>query len=348
MEQRIESEITVIEVINKGRSLIRFLWSKRLAILLIAFLFGLVGILYAWLQKPIYTAEMSFTTETENGGKLNAYAGLAAQFGFDLGGGSNNIFEGDNLAELLKSRKLVIQTLLTPAGNDHSLMIDQYLIKNDIKFKTPDVRFYIDPARNTRFEDSVLNMVYVDITKSQLEVFRKDKKLSIIILRMTGNDESFCKNFVELLAKNAIQFYTDYKSRKARQNVEILQRQTDSVRSMLFGSISDVAAINDLNVNPMRQSLKTPAQRKQIDVQVNGTLYGELLKNLELSRLSLRKETPLIQVIDTPQLPLDKKKPGRLLTGILFAFFGGSFTILFLLCRKWYLKNINSSLLGNA
>ncbi len=338
MEQNAEREISIVDFINKGVHAVRFLFSKWLIILLVAFVVGLLGILYAWFKKPVYTAEMSFTAETESGGKLSAYAGIAAQFGFDLGGGSNNIFEGDNLAELLKSRTLIKKTLLSASGKGSNLMIEEYLIEGIDKLREKGIVFTPDRIGNDRQTDSVLNAVCEGIAKKELDVFRKDKKLSIIIIRMSGGNEWFCKRFVDLLAANAIQFYTDYKSRKAKQNVEILQRQTDSVRAMLFGSISDVAAINDLNINPTRQALKTPSQRRQVDVQVNGTLYGELLKNLELSKLALRKETPLIQIIDTPEFPLPKKKPGRLFTGISFAFIGAILCSILLIVINEYKK----------
>jgi hypothetical protein len=330
-------EVTIAEVVRNVQRTVSYLFTKWPLILGVAFCFGLLGITYAWLQKPVYIAEMSFTTESESGSKLGGYASIAAQFGFDLGGGSNNIFEGDNLMELLKSLTLVQKTLLTPSGNGSRLMIDEYLANEDFKPGENDdvVKFDTDPANNTRFEDSLLQGVYNKIVTSELEVQRKDKKLSIIILRMKGNNEAFAKRFVELLTTNAIQFYTDYKSRKSRQNVELLQRQADSVRVMLFGGMNDVAAMNDLNVNPTRQSLRTPSQRRQVDVQVNSILYGELLKNLELSKLTLRKETPLIQVIDRPILPLEKKKMGRLKGGINFAFIGGILMIVILLVRRY-------------
>jgi hypothetical protein len=340
-EEKASKEVAIAEVVRNLQSIVQYLFSKWLVILSVAFCFGLIGILYAWLQKPIYIAEMSFTTESEGGSKLGAYAGLAAQFGFDLGGGSNNIFEGDNLMELFKSRTLVEKTLLTPTNTGNQLMIDQYLANEGFTPGKDDgiVKFEMDPTTNTRFEDSLLQAVYNKIVTGELEVQRKDKKLSIIVLRMKSNNEAFAKRFVELLASNAIQFYTDYKIRKSRQNVELLQRQADSVRVMLFGSMNDVAAMNDLNVNPTRQSVKTPSQRRQVDVQVNGVLYGELLKNLELSKLSLRKETPLIQVIDQPKFPLEKKKMGRLKGGINFAFIGGILMIVFLLARR-YMRSI--------
>jgi uncharacterized protein involved in exopolysaccharide biosynthesis len=94
-----------------------------------------------------------------------------------------------------------------------------------------------------------------------------------------------------------------------------------------------VAVTNDLNVNPIRQVVRANVQRKQVDVQVNGQLYGELLKQLELSKIGLRRETPFIQIIDTPRFPLEKKKLGRLLAGLIFGFIGTFLTVIFLIIR---------------
>jgi len=55
-----------------------------------------------------------------------------------------------------------------------------------------------------------------------------------------------------------------------------------------------------------------------------------------LSRMALRRETPLIQIVDKPILPLEKKKPGRLLTGITYGFIGGILAILYFLAVAFY------------
>jgi LPS O-antigen subunit length determinant protein (WzzB/FepE family) len=341
MEEKDKGKLSLAHMNSSAIEIVKYVLSKWLLIFLIAFIFGCIGILYAWLKKPVYLAEMSFTAESESSSRIGAYAALAAQFGFDLGGGSNNIFEGDNLIELLKSRKLVVKTLLSYSKSKKRLMIDEYLDNNEIRKgwikdeKLKNISFNENYNNSNRSVDSILTAVYKNIVDNQLNVFRKDKKLSIIIVQMKTNNEGFSKDFVELLASNAIQFYTEYKSKKARQNVDILQRQTDSVRQMLFGGISDVAVINDLNINPLRQISKTNSQKRQVDMQVNTLLYGELLKNLELSKLALRKETPLIQIIDNPILPLKKDKPGRLLTGILFAIVGSFACIAIVLLRRW-------------
>ncbi len=212
----------------------------------------------------------------------------------------------------------------------------------DLSFQK--VKFVSDPSSDDRVRDSILFKVYENILKGQLSVGKRDKKLNLVEINMKDENEIFSKRFVELLVSNAIQFYTEYKVKKTKQNVAILQKQTDSVRGTLFGNITQAAQMSDLNVNPIRQIVRAGTQRKQVDVQVNGVVYGELLKNLELSKIALRKETPLIQIIDTPKYPLKKKKPGRLFTGILFAIAGGVIAFLYLLIKHWFNENYSSHL----
>lgn len=353
MQQKSVTEVSLREFLLKTWSIIRYLLSKWILIITVCIIFGLIGVLYAWLKKPLYVAEMSFVTDTESKGTFGAYAGLAAQFGLDLGGGSSTLFEGDNLIELLKSKKLVMQTLLSPVAKqgDSRLMIDLYLEEvaniDEYAGKNAFSRPGIIPERK---RDSILLKVTESIVTQDLVIAKRDKKLSIIDMQMKSRSEFFSKQFSELLAQNAIRYYTDYKITKSRQNVAILEKQTDSVRRILYGNIGDVASINDLNVNPVRQSIRAGSQRKQVEVQASGALYAELLKNLELSRLSLRKETPLIQIVDTPILPLKKKGIGRLFAGLMFAAVGGGLTILVLLALRNFKSNSVSTekITGNS
>jgi hypothetical protein len=334
------SEIIIVDLIKKGKEAFFFLLKKWKAILLVSFIAAIFGIVKTWLEDPRYTAEMTFVAESDKSGGLGGYASIAAQFGFDVGGGGGGAFAEDNLVELLKSRKLIDKTLLSQY--DNNLFIDQYAINHKINkgWEKDSVMSKanfgsIASGDYNRKRDSIFNAIADGIIKGQLDVDKVDKKLDIIYIKMTDIDMLFAKRFTEKLADNAIKFYTEYKTEKNLANVVILQRQTDSVKSLLFGSVNDVATLNDLNVNPIKQTLRTSGQKKQIDLQVNSALYTELLKNLELSKLNLRKETPLIQIIDTPKLPLKNEKKGRLYMGVIFAFFGGLFCSAYLLLKRW-------------
>jgi hypothetical protein len=167
-------------------------------------------------------------------------------------------------------------------------------------------------------------------------VDKVDKKLSIITVNVTSENELFSKYFTEMLVKNVSDFYIDTKTKKSSRNVNILQRQTDSVRRELNSAISGAASTSDVNPNPnpSLQIIRVPSMRKQVDVQANTAILTELVKNLELSKVSLRRETPLVQVIDRPILPLEKQRFGKF-KGILFGgFIFGFITALFLLSKK--------------
>ncbi|MFP5040693.1 hypothetical protein [Parasediminibacterium sp. JCM 36343] len=337
------SQIVVVDIVKKSKDFFFFLLSKWALILAVSLLAAVAAIVYTWRQDPKYSATMTFVAESETSSGLGGYASLAAQFGVDVGGSSSSAFSEDNLVELLKSRLLIDKTLLSPFGD--GLLIDKYIANHKINEKLATdtalskINFAtIAAGKYNRATDSVFNAIANGIIKSQIDVDRIDKKLDIIYIKMTDIDMLFAKKFVEMLASNAILFYTDYKTRKNLANVAILQRQTDSVKRMLFGDISDIASIVDLNVNPIKQTLRTNGQKRQIDLQVNTALYTELLKNLEISKLTLRKETPLIQVIDVPKLPLKNEKKGRFLMGLLGAILGAIITSVFLLIKKWIVE----------
>jgi uncharacterized protein involved in exopolysaccharide biosynthesis len=59
---------------------------------------------------------------------------------------------------------------------------------------------------------------------------------------------------------------------------------------------------------------------------------------LELSKVSLRKETPLVQLIDRPILPLEKEKVGSLKLLVLGSSLAGFLTVLYLVFSQLYKK----------
>ena len=68
-------------------------------------------------------------------------------------------------------------------------------------------------------------------------------------------------------------------------------------------------------------------------------ILTELVKNLELAKLALRRETPLIQVLDKPTFPLEVDKVGKLKGLVLGGFLGGFLILVYLLAKK-FLNNI--------
>ena len=348
-------EISLKELIFKIREWYQFLLTKWKLIIAVSALGGAIGLTYAFFQKPIYKADLTFAMEDEKsgGGGLSGALGLASSFGIDLGGGgAGGAFSGVNLMALMKSRKIVEKTLLSPVefkGKTISLA-DYYIEFNEMREgwkKNPNLKSIHFPITSDRSnftlqQDSILKIIFNDILIYNLSVGQNDKKISIINVTVNTIEEGFSKEFCETLAKVTSDYYVEIKSKKSRMNVEILQKQADSIRAESNSAITGVAAASDnvYNLNPAFNVKKTPSTRRQIDVQANTAILTQLVANLELSKVSLRKETPLIQVIDRPILPLDKEKVSKRISLLLGGFLAGFLTVLYLVFTSLYKKMI--------
>jgi uncharacterized protein involved in exopolysaccharide biosynthesis len=347
-----EDEISLKELIFKIKEWYHFLLTKWIIIVAAGIIGGAIGVGYAFTQKATYTASLSFALEDEKagGGGLGGALGLASSLGIDLGGSAGGAFSGANLIELMKSRNIVEKSLLNPITvNGKTQSFAQYYInfnelnKNwDEKPSLKGIEFAPDADRSkfTLQKDSILGNIYASIAGANglLSVAQKDKKISIINIEVKSTDELFSKAFTESIAQEVSSYYIEIKSKKARQNMEILQRQTDSIRAELNGAITGVAAAadNTFGLNPAMMVRKTPGTRRQVDVQANTAILTQLVTNLEMAKVSLRKETPLIQVIDRPILPLKKEKVGKLKSLILGSFLAGFLTVLGLIFKKLF------------
>lgn len=345
-KSEINDEISLKELIERVKEWYAYLLTQWKIIVLAGIIGAALGLTYSFIKKPIYTATLSFALEDEKSGGLGGALGLASSLGLDLGSGGGSIFSGSNLTELFKSRTMVEQTLLSPVTvNGKVISLAEMYIQNNEwrdnwennpKFK--NIKFLPDTKRKyfTRAHDSILGVIYEKLSKNSLTVAQKDKKVSIITMDVASTNELFSIYFCESLAKQVGKFYVDTKSKKARMNMEILKRQTDSIRAELNGAITGVAVATDntFMLNPALNVKRTPSARRQVDVQANTAILTELVKQTELAKVTLRKETPLIQVIDRPILPLVKERFGKAKGLVMGGFVGGFLISLFLIIRR--------------
>jgi len=330
------NQLTLKELILKLKKGFYLLKSQFLMLMIVTTLGVTIGFLYAFSVKEKYVASTTFVLDESVSGRssLGQYAGLASMAGVDLSGGTGGLFKEDNLLELYKSRSIIQKVLFsTFPEQKNQLIIDRYIQAYKLRGKWSEnpslqtLKFNKSDLNNpNRLKDSVVTTIINDINNNCLSVTKPDQKTDLIQVKVTSTDERFSNCFNNELVNIVSDFYIQTKTKKATQNLVILQHQTDSIRRILNGAITNVAATFDTNpnANPARQILRVPAQKKQIDVQANTALLTELIKNLELAKISLRKETPLIVVVDSPIYPLEKKHTSKLffglIGGMLFAF----------------------------
>src|SRR4051812_32640698 len=340
----VDGEISFKEFVARIRDFIKYLFTNWIAILIAGIIGAGIVLFYAWNSKPKYTASLSFIL-SGNGDVNSGLFGLASQFGFNMGSSASNTFSSDNIISLMTSRNIIQQALLKTVPEKNKTLLN--LFCEDLKLgegwnKRERTKgafpFPSDSSKLSFIQDSLVRSVIENIKTSYLDISKPDKTQSTFVLTTVSKDELFSHYLTRYLVDVTAKFYIDTKTKTAKDNLEMLQHEADSLRNLLRGSISSSAKIYDYtyNLNPAFQALRAPAQEGQMNVQVVGTAYGEVLKNLELAKITLQQQTPLYQIIDEPHLPLVAEKPGRLMSLIGGGFIGGFLVIGFLILKRMY------------
>jgi len=291
--------------------------------LIIGALSGIGGIIYASMQKLTYKSRLTFALDEGEGGGISGALGLAAQFGLSIESGKD-IFAGDNIIEIMKSRRMVEKALLSvdTFQNKPYTFIEYYLTQQ----KKPEskqiaIHFPVGQSRSsfTYAQDSLLYECYNSFVKSYIFADKPDRKYNIYEVNVINPNEKFTKDFTDSLVAATNNFYIQISTKKAKRTLDILEQRVADMKGKANSSINNKADIQDVNLNPAFSSAQVPILKEQANIQVYGGAYAEMFKNLEIARYQYLKQIPLIQIIDAANYPMQKIKMGKLKTAIIFS-----------------------------
>lgn len=336
-----DEQVSLKDIIIKSREWIRYLLSKWILIGAIGLTGGIIGFLYGYFAKPTYTASLSFVLQSNN--NTGYLTGLASQFGIDLGVSTNDVFSGENIITLMNSQSIIKRILFREVPDSKDVLAN--MIARDLEMdkgwasneRTKNAfPFPTDANKLTPIQDSLVREMYKTVTEGFIHVSRPDKNASFYVVDATSKKELIAFYLAKYVVDETTKFYIETKTSVSKKNLGMLQKEADSLRILLSGAISSTASSYDktYNLNPALQVERSSAQEGQLRVTALGTAYAEVLKNLEIAKMTLEKETPLYQVIDLPQMPLQATKPSTLFAMIIGGFIGGFIICLFLLLKK--------------
>lgn len=299
--------------------------------LMAAFIWGAVaGTAFALIKKTTYTARLSFVVEDAKSSGGSLISALAGQFGFDVGSmtGGNGVLAGDNVLELLKSRSLLKKTLLSEGKDRKGSLADLYVSAYGLqeKWKSVTGKAIVFPAgqeTNDRLSDSLLQTIIKRLLEKELRIAKTDKKLGFFELEATTRDEYLSQQLCERLLQVTTDFYVDTKTRRLKANIDRLQKRADSLGLVLDNKTYATAAATQrlLDANPAYAAPQVDAEISTRNKFLQATVFAEIVKNLEISKTALIQETPTVQVVDRPEMPLKKNEwkwwQGMLVGGII-------------------------------
>ena len=337
--------VALTDIIASAKKFIKFIQSKFKFLGLLIVLGGVLGLAYYFITSPKYQATATFIVEEKSSG--SGLAGMAGQLGFDISsltGGNAGLFDGDNILEIIKSRNIIESVLLSKVdiadSANNKTLADLYYetsgLKNKLEGKSNDLaNLNFSSIKNgvghTILQDSVLYMMIEKINKDNLNVQRTNKKGSIISISTNSTNPQFSKLFSERLLNETSEMYIKIKVGNLSSNINRLQNKADSLQALLNRTSYQSAALNTFDANEAYKSSAVPEEMSQRDKLVLNTLYAEVVKNVEILRISLINQKPIIQVLDLPKFPLVNQQKSFLIIELIGLLAGLVIGLLYLL-----------------
>ena len=343
---------SLLNLINSMKNWFFHLFSNLRGIFIITSVFLTIALLYNYVKSPVHYARTTFVLDSESSSNsIGDIASLASLAGINASSfiDASSLFQIDNIQELYRSSSMIKETLLSEYnfGDNNIMLVDRFAINEKINKKwdrlNVDFSAYKSKSINLRVHDSILNEVVKIIKEKYLIVDKPSRKTTILEIGFDHKDELLAKSFNENLVSIVNDFYYKTKTQKTGENLNILERQADSVKQVLDKSILILAEKDQSipNPNPLTKVSLVPYQKALIDVQANGAIYQEIVTQLELAKVTHRNKTPLIQIIDKPILPLENSRL-KFFECVVYGFFGGLFfSVLYYSLKRFYKSLIN-------
>ncbi|MBT5858244.1 MAG: hypothetical protein HOH88_00080 [Flavobacteriales bacterium] len=302
---------------------------KRLLIILaVAIIFSLIGFGFSKSQEDKYNAVISFIVEDQSeGSNLSAISGMASMIGIDMGGTATSSFNQQNIIELLKSRKIIERTLNNKCEIEgkSDLLLNHYIRINNLITDSSTINL-----SSNYYNDSITSIVWFRIIDSDMEILFQNDEANILNLSFESLNAELAKTFTEIVIDEMSEMYIDYQTEKSRNTLDNLQSRSDSIFKSLKRSEINFAKVKDNNMRVMTASGRLEELQYMREVEILQAVYLELRKNIELTHMSVLNETPLIQIVDKPVLPLENINRSTLFWIVIFSFLG-VFTVCFII-----------------
>ncbi len=291
-----KEEIDLLEVFIKA-------WKHRWFIVIFTVAFIIFGVAYALLKQPLYMSSAKlYKTEGESS-SASQLQGLASQFGFGGAFGATEMF---NITDLVNSRNIKKKVLL------HKW--------NTNKFEKPvNLIQYFEIEAETKREEIHAGLMLLD---EYISVKTDEETMLTTISALMPEPElsADVTNYIVFLIEDYI---TNEQKMQTRENLKYINERLDSVKAELLMAEEELKAFRERNRNiGLSPQLQTEQMRLQRKLTIKQEVYLLLQKELEMTKIELVKETPVVNIVDNAEPPALRAKPKRTLIVIISAFLG--------------------------
>ena len=324
-------EIDLIELFKTA-------WKGRKQIIIVSFVFVLMGVAAALLSPFIYTSSTTFINSQTESSSGSGLSGVASLVGISLGG--------------MSSGSDIPATMYPQIGESiefNRVLLDSYIDeKKQIKLggflaDYNGIEKSVTENSNKLFVSKYENNLF-KVLKDVISISVNQKDGFVTISANMPESEyaaNTCINARDILQKTVI----NSRIKSAKQKLDYSEKQLASKRIEFEEIQNKLAYFNDSNLNLVTSSVLNQRDKLEAEFQIINAVMIELSKQVEQRKLQVSEDTPVFSIIKEASMPAQRSSPKRTQMVLIFGFIGLLTSILYTLAKSpvtQILKEINS------
>ena len=349
-------------------ALIKNLWDGRRTIIIWTCIFIALGLIAALTMQRKYTVKTVMVPQMNSSGS-SSLSSLASLAGFDLGSATS----GSEISPLIypqivNSVPFRLELLYTPLHFEKvdrpvdmmtysqeyakltlAYVIQEYIIglpslliglpsllkeaiRGDKVIVLPDSTSEgPKPLIITKDEEGILEKIAESVS---LVVDRKEGFLTLTVRGIEPiQTAELAMKAQQLLQDEVIRLQTE----KAQSDLDYIQARYDEAKAEAELYQERLAVITDRSQSMTTTRDRIERDRIQSKYTIANSIYTEMAKQLEQSKMQVKKDTPVFTIIQPVQVPI-KSSNSRVRTLILWTFLGGVIGCGIVLSKGWMPK----------
>lgn len=287
-----------------------------------------------------YTTELSLVPELDNDLPNGSLSSLASSFGLNMSNlQTNDAFNPELYPDIVSTNEFIVDLLkiqvqtidgkinttyyeyLKKHQKQTFYMIPIRWLENKIgmmfsnKDNTPSGKgVELNPRRLSKDDQGLVDGVRGLISCNV------DKKTYVITISVEDQDPLICANVADSVRVRLQEFITNYRTSKARVDMNYYQQLTDSARKEYQKALDDYSRYADSHQNAILQMFLTERDALENEVQIKLNAYNTLNTQYEAAKAKVQERTPAFTILQSSSVPVKPSHPKRIVFIVFMLF----------------------------
>lgn len=328
-------------------ALVKSLWEGRKTIIICVGVFMVLGLVAALTMKRTYTVNTVMVPQMSSS-RNSTLSSLASLAGFDLGSAPTADLSPLTYPQIVSSTPFRLELIHTPlhyAKADTAVSMMDYALNYNkpsifttvkkytiglpgviigaIRGKKPEIVLPGGSGESNAPKPLIVSEDEAAMIKaiSNLVTLAVDKKEGLLTLSVTGSEPIQTAELAMKAQRLLQEEITRFRTEKAQKELEYVQARYEEIKEETSSYQNQLAVMRDRAQNMTSLRSQTEIERLQSKYTLSNSIFMEVAKQLEQSKMQVKKDTPAFTIVQPVAVPRQPSN-SRAKTLIVWTFLG--------------------------